>query len=49
MSEVLYGGAEGLELDVLAVFSHPDDAELTVGRHASQAEGTGATARACST
>jgi N-acetylglucosamine malate deacetylase 1 len=29
MSEVLHGGAEGLELDVLAVFSHPDDAELT--------------------
>jgi N-acetylglucosamine malate deacetylase 1 len=29
MSEVLYGGAEGLELDVLSVFSHPDDAELT--------------------
>src|ERR1044072_9100892 len=29
MSEVLYGGAEGLELDALAVFSHPDDAELT--------------------
>jgi N-acetylglucosamine malate deacetylase 1 len=29
MSEVLHGGTEGLELDVLAVFSHPDDAELT--------------------
>jgi N-acetylglucosamine malate deacetylase 1 len=29
MSEVVYGGAEGLELDVLSVFSHPDDAELT--------------------
>src|SRR5215210_6815488 len=29
MSEVLHGGAEGLELDALAVFSHPDDAELT--------------------
>jgi len=31
MSEVMHGGAEGLELDVLAVFSHPDDAELTAG------------------
>src|SRR5215212_527140 len=31
MSEVVYGGAEGLELDALAVFSHPDDAELTSG------------------
>ncbi len=29
MSEVLHGGAQGLELDALAVFSHPDDAELT--------------------
>jgi N-acetylglucosamine malate deacetylase 1 len=29
MSEVLHGGAEGLELDALSVFSHPDDAELT--------------------
>ena len=30
MSEVLYdGGAAASELDVLAVFSHPDDAELT--------------------
>ena len=29
MSEVLYGGDEGLELDALAVYSHPDDAELT--------------------
>src|SRR5829696_7914897 len=31
MSEVVYGGADALELDVLAVFSHPDDAELTCG------------------
>src|SRR5918997_884758 len=29
MSEVVYGGPEPLELDALAVFSHPDDAELT--------------------
>src|SRR5919107_1653253 len=29
MSEVVYGGAEAVELDALAVFSHPDDAELT--------------------
>jgi bacillithiol biosynthesis deacetylase BshB1 len=29
MSEVLNESAEPLELDVLAVFSHPDDAELT--------------------
>ncbi|HEX7314929.1 MAG TPA: bacillithiol biosynthesis deacetylase BshB1 [Pyrinomonadaceae bacterium] len=29
MSEVVYGGAEPRELDALAVFSHPDDAELT--------------------
>src|SRR5919107_5484332 len=29
MSEVVYGGAEPFELDALAVFSHPDDAELT--------------------
>ncbi|HEX8721388.1 MAG TPA: bacillithiol biosynthesis deacetylase BshB1 [Pyrinomonadaceae bacterium] len=31
MSEVVYGGGEALELDALAVFSHPDDAELTAG------------------
>jgi bacillithiol biosynthesis deacetylase BshB1 len=31
MSEVVYGGEGPLELDVLAVFSHPDDAELTCG------------------
>src|SRR5215217_7200376 len=29
MSEVVYGGDDSLELDALAVFSHPDDAELT--------------------
>src|ERR1044072_4897253 len=29
MSEVVYGGADSLELDALAVYSHPDDAELT--------------------
>ena len=29
MSEVVYGGAEPFELDALAVFSPPDDAELT--------------------
>src|SRR5215207_7700503 len=29
MSEVVYGGGEPLELDALAVYSHPDDAELT--------------------
>src|SRR5919107_1953283 len=29
MSEVVYGGAEAVELDALAVYSHPDDAELT--------------------
>jgi bacillithiol biosynthesis deacetylase BshB1 len=29
MGEVVQGGAGPLELDVLAVFSHPDDAELT--------------------
>src|ERR671938_746877 len=29
MSEVVYGGAGGPELDALAVYSHPDDAELT--------------------
>jgi bacillithiol biosynthesis deacetylase BshB1 len=31
MSEVVYGGGGALELDALAVFSHPDDAELTAG------------------
>src|SRR5215208_6563180 len=31
MSEVVYGEGEPLELDVLAVYSHPDDAELTCG------------------
>src|ERR671927_76751 len=31
MSEVVYGGGDSLELDALAVFSHPDDAELTAG------------------
>src|SRR5215213_3283738 len=31
MSEVVYGGAEPLELEALAVYSHPDDAELTCG------------------
>jgi bacillithiol biosynthesis deacetylase BshB1 len=32
MSEVVYeGGAGAAELDALAVFSHPDDAELTAG------------------
>jgi len=29
MSEVVYGGGDSLELDALAVYSHPDDAELT--------------------
>src|SRR5919107_2954329 len=29
MSEVVYGGAGSLGLDALAVYSHPDDAELT--------------------
>ncbi len=29
MSEVVYGGGDSPELDALAVFSHPDDAELT--------------------
>src|SRR5919206_2984094 len=29
MSEVVYGGGDALGLDVLAVYSHPDDAELT--------------------
>ena len=29
MSEVVYGGGDSIELDALAVFSHPDDAELT--------------------
>jgi len=31
MSEVVYGGAESSELDALAVYSHPDDAELAAG------------------
>jgi len=29
MSEVVYGGGDSLGLDALAVYSHPDDAELT--------------------
>ena len=31
MSEVVYGGGDALELDALAVYSHPDDAELAAG------------------
>ena len=33
MSEVVYGGGEPVELDALAVYSHPDDAELPPDHH----------------